>query len=166
MSKNNWKGGRSITPQGYVSLRLPSHHRANPQGRVKEHIVIAENMTGIKIVHPIVIHHVNENRSDNRPRNLVICENTAYHNLLHQRIRSLAASGHADYLKCRYCKRYSPPSEVTVCGAGEGKNIYHPSCSAANFRAKMLGGRVWRDIVKARERSARYKAKKRLERKA
>ena len=34
------------------------------------------------------------------------------------------------------------------------------------FRAKMLGGRVWRDIVKARERSARYKAKKRLERKA
>jgi DNA-directed RNA polymerase sigma subunit (sigma70/sigma32) len=31
------------------------------------------------------VHHVNGDRSDNRPANLVICEDQSYHQLLHQR---------------------------------------------------------------------------------
>ena len=82
-----WKGGRIKSAGGYVYLWKPSHPRATSTGYVLEHRVIAERALGKFLPVDAIVHHVNGNGHDNRPRNLVICENIAYHSLLHARAR-------------------------------------------------------------------------------
>ena len=111
----NWKGGRTQNCDGYVLILLPGHKRANKDsGQVFEHIVIAEKILGKSLPPKAVIHHVNENRKDNRPSNLVICQDRAYHLFLHQRIRAYKACGHAHWLKCQYCQKYDDPQNLYV----------------------------------------------------
>jgi hypothetical protein len=59
-----------------------------------------------------VVHHVNGDTYNNQNRNLVICQDDAYHVLLHTRAKALAACGHADWLKCCCCKQYGSPDDV------------------------------------------------------
>lgn len=68
----SYVNGRYVTYQGYVKVKVPEHHRANKNGYVYEHILVAEKMVGRKIGIDEDVHHVNENRSDNRPENLEV----------------------------------------------------------------------------------------------
>jgi hypothetical protein len=54
-----------------------------------DHVRIAEEVLGRPLPPGAVVHHANEDRTDNRKENLVICPNRAYHNLLHARIRAI-----------------------------------------------------------------------------
>lgn len=47
-----------------------AHHRADKNGWVAEHIIVAEKKYGIKITREFTVHHKNRNPSDNRPENL------------------------------------------------------------------------------------------------
>lgn len=78
-NKNHqWKGGRVIDGAGYVLLKMPSHHRANKRGYVREHIVVWEEANKRSVPLGWHIHHkgtkypINsiENKSDNRIENL------------------------------------------------------------------------------------------------
>lgn len=81
----SWKGGVSHSSDGYVSIRT------EPGRHVREHVVVAERALGHRLPLGAEVHHFNENRSDNRNRNLVICQDVAYHRLLHMlRRRQLA----------------------------------------------------------------------------
>lgn len=88
----NWKGGRKQHVKGYVFVHKPGHPRISKQagrsGYVFEHILVAEAALGKFLPPGAVIHHVNGVKSDNRPSNLVICENQSYHLLLHARAKA------------------------------------------------------------------------------
>lgn len=90
------------------------YRRFKVDGRYKpEHLIIAERVMGHPLPEEACVHHWNRVRSDNRNPNLVVCQDQAYHSLLHQRMRALAACGHANWLKCKFCKRYDSPEMIT-----------------------------------------------------
>lgn len=73
----NWRGGRFITSQGYVAVRVAPDHPhawgANPKCRYAyEHILIAEATLGRALRDDEVVHHRNEDKADNRPENLEV----------------------------------------------------------------------------------------------
>jgi len=62
---------------------MPTHHRANKAGYVFEHILVAEEKYGRPIVNGEIIHHLDHNKKNNDPDNLVICPNQTVHRLFH-----------------------------------------------------------------------------------
>ena len=131
---HNWKGGRYITPNGYVNIKTAGHPRANPGGYVFEHILVCERILGKHLPPGAVPHHINENKIDNRPENLVICQDRAYHNLLHQRTRALLSCGNASWRKCPFCKTYDDPNNL-ITSKGR-KSAYHKECENVDQRQR------------------------------
>lgn len=76
---HQFKGGETVRSDGYV---LQRGTRAKPL----LHRVIAERVLGRPLRPGEVVHHINRNRSDNRPGNLLICTQE-YHMQLHARMR-------------------------------------------------------------------------------
>lgn len=74
----NWKGGRQVTHEGYVKLRLPDHP-GNVCGYVLEHRLVMEQMIGRYLVRGEVVHHRNGKRDDNRPENLQLFSENSEH---------------------------------------------------------------------------------------
>jgi hypothetical protein len=87
------------------------------------HIVIAEKALGKQMPPKAVVHHVNEIKTDNRPANLVICPDHAYHKFLHQRLDAKKACGHADWRKCGYCKQYDEPANLYIPNVGMPRHL-------------------------------------------
>lgn len=109
----------------YNFIRMPAHPRADYNGYVREHILIAEAVLGKLLPDDVVVHHHNKNGHDNANNNLVICPNHAYHMLLHQRMRALDACGNASWVPCMVCKKYDSPTSMKKRRRG---NYYHVAC--------------------------------------
>lgn len=97
---------------------------------VMRHILLAETALGKPLPHGAEVHHVDEDRGNDSPGNLVVCQDRGYHALLHKRAKALAACGHANWIMCQICKRYSPPEEIRAYKNGVK---WHPECWAVKF---------------------------------
>lgn len=84
-----WNGGETLNDHGYVLKSAKEHPRADARGYVREHILVAERALGKALPDGAVVHHVNGDKADNRPANLVICEDQAYHLLIEERTRAI-----------------------------------------------------------------------------
>jgi hypothetical protein len=93
----------------YQQLFRPGHSNANNSGCVYEHILKAEKALGKPLPKGVEIHHVDENRRNNVNSNLVVCQDRAYHKLLHARARliRLGCIPGKEY-PCCVCKRILP----------------------------------------------------------
>ncbi len=83
----SWKGGKSLCKMGYYRVW------ASKGRRTLEHRVIAEGALGRKLKSNEIVHHINGDTSDNRNKNLLICDKS-YHNWLHWKMADLYMKEH------------------------------------------------------------------------
>jgi hypothetical protein len=125
-----WKEGKYVDGDGYISTLCKKHPRAVSNNYVRDHILIAEKVMGKYLPLSAMVHHVDGNRSNNANSNLVVCENSQYHALLHQRMMAFKACGHANWRKCAYCKQYDNPNNMVVPNKPQ-KAAFHKGCKNA-----------------------------------
>lgn len=104
-------------------------------GKKRKHTRIAEWALGRQLPAGVEVHHVNEDKSDNRPENLVICPNHEYHHLLHVRQRAQDACGDANKRCCKFCKKWD---SVNNLEGDQRTGIYHRLCNIAYCKAYKL----------------------------
>lgn len=103
---HNHLGGRT---KGYIVRYRPAHPRASSSGGVVEHVLIAEAALGKRLPIGSEVHHVDENTLNNASSNLVICQDKAYHKLLHVRARVVRAGGDPNTERvCSTCRIVKP----------------------------------------------------------
>lgn len=110
------KGEGSIYNTGYL------YHTKNGK-RKAEHVLIAEKAMGKELPKGVMVHHVNEDKLDNRSTNLVVCQNVSYHKLLHRRMDAINAGYLPHWRKCWVCKQYDDPDNLYING-----QVGHKSC--------------------------------------
>lgn len=109
-----WNGGKQKHSAGCIVIYKPREFNLKGRGRTFEHISIAEKALGRELPSGVHVHHVNGNPGDNRNHNLVICQDAAYHRLLHQRQRAVEAGAPAHWMKCWRCKTYDAPENLLI----------------------------------------------------
>lgn len=127
---NHYNGGRTID-RGYIYISMPDHPVAECKGFIREHIVIIEKALGKHLPPGAVPHHVDGNRGNNENKNLVLCQDQAYHMLIECRTRAFRACGNAKWRKCTICKKYDAPEKLTIykdSSTGYEKSPFHLSC--------------------------------------
>lgn len=96
----NWRGGRKITPEGYITIYDPIHPRAINGTYVYEHRAVMEKHLGRYLEKDEHIHHINGNRLDNRIENLKKLTSSE-----HAKIHAIT---HVPYMNKKRLEKYSP----------------------------------------------------------
>lgn len=87
------------------------------------------------------VHHVDCNPWNNEKRNLVVCSDRAYHQLLHMRAEAYDATGSASAIQCVECKLWQlDPRELLNVGNNRG---IHTWCYEAFWKARAYEELPW-----------------------
>lgn len=125
---------------GYPTCSAPNHPRANASLTTKspwiyEHVLIAEAALGMLLPAGAEIHHVDNDRRNNAKSNLVVCQDKAYHKLLHVRTRIVRAGGNPNTDKiCCDCHAVKPLTDFNVRRANKSTGRQSPCRDCAKVR--------------------------------
>ncbi len=113
---------------GYDASWCPNHSRTiGNSGCVYDHILVAEKMLGRNLTSEEVVHHIDENRSNNNPSNLMVFKTKGDHTRFHQ-------TGKFEKENDYYI---SPPNKCCDCGTIiNSENIRCFKCSSL-YRRKV-----------------------------
>lgn len=98
----SWKGGRRISSRGYVEVLMRNHPRARKNGYVFEHILVAEQKIGRPLLPDEEVHHIDKNKQNNSPDNLLVVRKTDHH-LYHPEHYENRKTGKE--IECCICKK-------------------------------------------------------------
>lgn len=119
------RSGGHITKRGYIRRMINGETDF-------DHIRICEKALGGSLPVGAVVHHVDGNPSNNSNTNLVICPDNTYHRLIHLRIKAVKATGNPNARKCRFCKQYDNPENLSIKPSG----VHHKKCMNKYYRDK------------------------------
>lgn len=94
----NWKGGRFLTPAGYVLVYDPENPMSNIRGYVREHRLVMSEKIGRPLTEDEVIHHIDGNKANNDIQNLQLMTPET-HTSLHAKERRYARDASGRILK-------------------------------------------------------------------
>jgi hypothetical protein len=98
------------------------------------HVAVAERALGKPLPRGAVVHHIDGDIQNNAPHNLVVCEDRAYHNLIHRRERAMQATGNPDALLCQVCGSYRDQHIMRDYANGPQRFRIHADCLAERNR--------------------------------
>jgi hypothetical protein len=114
--RNSEKGVDYITEGRRIVTALYSPRSKGEELNAR---VVAERAVGHALPRSVIVHHHDENPLNDRNDNLVICENRAYHALIHMRMRVLKAGGDPNLEKI--CDRCQKPLPLSAFGKNPAK---------------------------------------------
>lgn len=129
---SNWKGGRDTptSPATYISISVGKNTRR------PEHVVLAERALGKALPRGAEVHHLDGNRQNNTPSNLVICENRQYHLMLEARGKRLRELGSLELKRCEKCHDVKPLAEFNLnCRSWDDRQYICRPCANEAKRA-------------------------------
>lgn len=77
------RGIKDTKNNTYPRIYVHDHPRADYSGRVFEHIIVMEKMIGRYVSRTEIVHHINGDKSDNRPENLTLFSSRSEHMKFH-----------------------------------------------------------------------------------
>lgn len=110
-----YNGGRT-TSRGYVLIKMPEHHAANPNGYVPEHRYVMEEHLGRPLRRDEQVHHRDGNKANNAIENLQIVT-PSEHTLLHHPPLNRWS---LNYDQCIVCGKHDRPHD----GRGHCERCY------------------------------------------
>ena len=129
----------------YPHITLKGHRLETATGQVPiSHAIIEIAIPGVfdpKKGH--CVHHVDGDVNNSGRGNLVVCQDQAYHLLLHQRQRSYNTCGHTNWRPCVRCKKHDDISNMRAIPNKSYFNYEHKECKAKyeRERKQKLGGK-------------------------
>lgn len=105
-----------------------------------EHVLVAERVLGRPLPTGACVHHVDFDKTNNDPSNLVICESASYHAIIHARLRALRACGDPGKRSCSYCHEWDHVENMSASSARHLK-YRHKACAARYARDRRRNAR-------------------------
>lgn len=68
----SWKGGKTISTQGYIWVFCPEHPKAIHGRYIPEQVLVMEKLLGRYLTEDEVVHHINGVKDDNGLDNLIV----------------------------------------------------------------------------------------------
>lgn len=131
-----------MSPRQYVRINR-QHGHFNKDGyhyitvngiRKSAHIYVAEKVLNRPFKNNECVHHIDENKLNNKNSNLLICTKN-YHNMLHKRMRAIKASGNPNWIKCVHCGKHDDPKNMYI----NKNNRWHSDCHNSYMRGRKNG---------------------------
>jgi len=129
---NAWRGGKSISSNGYVLIFVgKQHHLADIRGYAYEHRLVAEEKLGRRLRDGEIVHHLDHNKQNNDPSNIEVTASIADHLFQHR-----------DHSCMRRLPGEENPTVACACGCGvqlpkyDGSGRPRKFISGHNMRAR------------------------------
>lgn len=82
-----YTGGRYINADGYVVIFMPNHPNSGVRKTVFEHRLSMECKIGRYLTKEECVHHIDGNKSNNDPNNLMLFKNNSEHIKFHAKLK-------------------------------------------------------------------------------